>query len=96
MNTPPPTAHAQMQAAGDLYQQAAQALLLAYQRNKEATRHHSQGAYRAALHHARLSCEHVAQAHERLEQALALSSGLSGLAHDVQTPSAPGGRRKDH
>lgn len=33
---------ADVQAASDLYQQAAQALLLAYQRNKEATRHHTQ------------------------------------------------------
>lgn len=85
-----------MQTAGDLYQQAAQALLLAYQRNKEATRHHSQGAYRAALHHARLSCEHVAQAHERLEQALALSTRLSGQTHDALTPVTHGVPRKDH
>lgn len=74
----------QVQAAGDLYQQAAQALLLAYQRNKQATRHHSEGAFRAALHHARESCVHVAQAHAHLDQALALSARLS-----AELPSGP-------
>ena len=68
---------ADVQAAAAHYQQAAQALLLAYQRNKQATRHHSDGAFRAALHHAHMSCEHVAQAHAHLEQALVLSKRLS-------------------
>ena len=70
----------EVQAAGELYQQAAQALLLAYQRNKQATRHHSDGAFRAALHHARQSCVHVALAHAQLERALALSARLSSQA----------------
>ena len=73
------TPHAvDVQAAGDLYQQAAQALLLAYQRNQEATRHHAQGAFRAALHHAQQSVEHARTAHAHLEQALVLSLALSG------------------
>ena len=71
----------EVQKAGDLYQQAAQALLLAYQRNKEATRHHAHGAFRAALHHARMSVHHVQDAQTHLEQALALSISLS--AHDA-------------
>lgn len=62
------------------YQEAAQDLLLAYQRNKQATRHHRDGAFRAALHHAHMSCEHVAQAHIHLEQALVLSKRLSALS----------------
>jgi len=68
---------ADVQAAAAHYQQAAQALLLAYQRNKQATRLHSDGAFRAALHHAHMSCEHAAQAHAHLEQALVLSKRLS-------------------
>ena len=66
-----------VQTVSDLYQQAAQSLLLAYQRNKQATRHHTDGAFRAALHHARMSCEHAAQAHECLQQALTLSLQFS-------------------
>lgn len=78
MNVQPNFVHAaDVRAAADLYQQAAQALLLAYQRNKEATRHHAEGAFRAALHHARMSCEHAAQAHEHLERALVLSTQLT-------------------
>lgn len=80
---------ADVQAASDLYQQAAQALLLAYQRNKEATRHHTQGAFRAALHHARMSVEHVNAAQAHLEQALARSTALSnGLQAAPFLPSA--------
>ena len=96
MNTPIPSTPTDLQAAGDLYQQAAQALLLAYQRNKEATRHHSQGAHRAALHHARMSYEHVAQAHEHLQQALALSTLLSGQARDASALVPNSATRKDH
>ncbi len=73
---------AQAQAVSDLYRTAAQQLLLAYQRNKEATRHHDRGAFRAALHHARLSCVHAAAANDCLTQALVQSGPLSapGLA----------------
>lgn len=68
-----------VQAVSDLYQRAAQELLHAYQRNKEATRHHARGAFRAALHHARLSCAHSSAAHEYLAQALQKSDRLSSL-----------------
>ena len=68
---------AQAQAVSDLYRTAAQELLLAYQRNKEATRHHDRGAFRAALHHARMSCVHAAAANDCLTQALEKSGQLS-------------------
>jgi len=68
---------AQAQAVFDLYRIVAQELLLAYQRNKEATRHHDRGAFRAALHHARMSCVHAAAANDCLTQALEKSGQLS-------------------
>ncbi len=68
---------AQAQDVSDLYRTAAQELLLAYQRNKEATRHHDRGAFRAALHHARMSCVHAAAANDCLKQALEQSGQLS-------------------
>ncbi len=68
---------AQAQDVSDLYRTAAQELLLAYQRNKEATRHHDRGAFRAALHHARMSCVHAAAANDCLTQALEKSGQLS-------------------
>lgn len=67
----------QAQALSDLYRTAAQELLLAYQRNKEANRHHDRGAFRAALHHARMSCVHAAAANDCLTQALEKSGQLS-------------------
>lgn len=76
------------QAIADHYQQAAQALLLAYQRNKAATRHHSDGALRAALHHAQQSCAHVAQAQQHMDQALRLSQQLSSQS-DRHAPGLP-------
>lgn len=72
-----PTHSSDVQNAADFYQRAAQALLLAYQRNKEATRHHARGAFRAAHYHARMSAEHATDAEIQLEKALALSKILS-------------------
>lgn len=88
MNVPllPPDAQ-DPQAIADHYQQAAQALLLAYQRNKAATRHHSDGAWRAALHHAQQSCSHVADAQTHMDRALALSQCLVAQ----RAPTAPMG-----
>lgn len=84
------------QAIAELYQLAAQELLHAYQRNKEATRHHASGAYRAALHHARLSYDHSSAAHEYLQRALAHSDQLA-LGHGVQHTVVSGvGLRHDH
>ncbi len=78
---------AQAQAVSDLYRTAAQELLLAYQRNKEATRHHDRGAFRAALHHARMSCVHAAAANDCLTQALEKSGQLSSSC--MATGQAP-------
>ncbi len=64
------------QAVEELYHAAAQQLLLAYQRNKQATRHHGAGAIKAALYHARMSCVHAAAANECLIQALEKSGQL--------------------
>ena len=98
MNATSLTPHAtEVKAAGELYQQAAQALLLAYQRNKQATRHHAQGAFRAALHHAILSVEHAGAAHVHLQNALALSMALSGDERlEVAGPQSTGCAHKDH
>lgn len=95
MNASIPTATSgDAQAITDHYQQAAQALLLAYQRNKAATRHHSDGALRAALHHARQSCTHVAEAQRHMDQALRLSQQLSGqrAGHVPSLPTSERGR----
>lgn len=73
-----PTEEAQV--ISDLYQRAAQELLHAYQRNKEATRHHASGAFRAALHHARMSCTHSSAAHEYLTHALERSGRMAAQA----------------
>ena len=84
------------QGIAELYQRAAQELLHAYQRNKEATRHHGSGAYRAALHHARMSCLHSAAAHECLTLAFERSDQL--LACDVPQVCTTGPMpvRRDH
>lgn len=52
------------------YQRASEELLYAYQRNKEASRHHEAGAFKAALHHAKLAKHHAFNAHEHLKEAL--------------------------
>lgn len=95
MNAPISTATSgDVQTITDHYQQAAQALLLAYQRNKAATRHHSDGALRAALHHAQQSCAHVAEAQRHMDQALRLSQQLSGQrgGHVPAVPMSEQGR----
>lgn len=84
------------QSVADLFQSAAQELLLAYQRNKEATRHHASGAFRAALHHARMSCVHASAAHEHLTRALEKSNRLSSLEVRTNHPVAALSARRDH
>lgn len=97
MNTPTAQSTApQAQAVADLFQSAAKELLLAYQRNKEATRHHASGAFRAALHHARMSCVHSAAAHECLMQALEKSRELSSPFHPSSNPLNGLAARRDH
>ncbi len=97
MNTPTAESTApQAQAVADLFQSAAQELLLAYQRNKEATRHHASGAFKAALHHARMSCVHSAAAHECLMQALEKSRELSPPFHPLSNTINGLAARRNH
>ena len=58
------------------YKQASEELLNAYQRNKEAARHHEAGAFKAALHHAKLSKHHSFNAHAHLTDALGMAEKL--------------------
>ncbi len=95
-HTETPPAAEEEQAIFDLYQRAAQELLLAYQRNKEATRHHGSGAFRAALHHARLSCVHSSAAHEHLVHALERSTLLSPVHVLADNASSCMPVRRDH
>ena len=60
----------------DHYQHASEELLQAYQRNKEAARHHEAGAFKAALHHAKLSKHHSFNAHEHLKDVLMIAEKL--------------------
>lgn len=64
---------------GDHYRSASEDLLQAYQRNKEAARHHEAGAFKAALHHAKLSKHHSFNAHEHLKEALSISEKMSQI-----------------
>ena len=73
---------------GDHYRCASDDLLHAYQRNKEAARHHEAGAYKAALHHAKLSKHHSFNAHEHLKEALSISEKMSDL--ELSTSGKPG------
>lgn len=57
---------------GEHYRRASDELLHAYQRNKEAGRHHEAGAFKAALHHAKLSKHHAFNAHEQLKEVLVI------------------------
>ncbi|OYU32841.1 MAG: hypothetical protein CFE39_01515 [Comamonadaceae bacterium PBBC2] len=58
------------------YRRASEELLHAYQRNKEANRHHEAGAFKAALHHVKLSKHHAFNAHEHLKEALLISEKI--------------------
>ncbi len=58
------------------FRRASEELLYAYQRNKEATRHHESGAFKAALHHAKLSKHHSFNADEHLKEALSIAEKI--------------------
>ena len=76
------------------YKQASEELLHAYQRNKEAARHHDAGAFKAALHHAKLSKHHSFNAHEHLKEALGIAERIDAVLPSpgqVRTPFAPSG-----
>jgi hypothetical protein len=61
------------------YRQASEQLLHAYQRNKEASRHHEAGAFKAALHHVKLSKHHAMNAHDHLREALLISEKIGEM-----------------
>lgn len=63
----------------DHYRRASEELLYAYQRNKEAARHHAAGAFKAALHHAKLSKHHSFNAHEHLKEALSIAEKIEAV-----------------
>jgi phage-related minor tail protein len=64
------------QHVSEHYRRASEELLHAYQRNKEANRHHDAGAFKAALHHVKLSKHHAFNAHEHLKEALLISEKI--------------------
>lgn len=78
------------------YRRAAEELLYAYQRNKEATRHHESGAFKAASHHAKLSKNHSFIAHEHLKEAVGKSERLKEIDVFYGAGNVPGSGRKDH
>lgn len=73
-------AYAFAEHVGNHYKHAAEELLHAYQRNKEAARHHNVGAFQAALHHTQLSKHHSSNAHEHLTEALCISEKICNCA----------------
>ena len=67
---------------GEHYRRASDELLHAYQRNKEAGRHHEAGAFKAALHHAKLSKHHAFNAHEHLKEVLHTAEKMKAMEAD--------------
>jgi len=61
------------------FRRASEELLHAYQRNKEASRHHEAGAFKAALHHVKMSKHHAFNAHEHLKDALLISEKIGRM-----------------
>ncbi len=68
---------------GQHYLRASEELLHAYQRNKEAGRHHEAGALQAALHHAKLSKHHAFNAHEHLKEVLSIHEKINATPTPV-------------
>jgi hypothetical protein len=75
----------------DHYRRASEELLYAYQRNKEAARHHEAGAFRAALHHAKLSKHHSFNAHEHLKDVMALAEKIDAVQPSCDVSLKPPG-----
>ncbi len=78
----------------DHFRRASEELLYAYQRNKEAARHHQSGAFKAALHHAKLSKHHSFNAHEHLKEALSIAERIDAFQPSrgqLHTPFLPTG-----
>jgi hypothetical protein len=77
------------QHMGEHYRRASDELLHAYQRNKEAARHHETGAFKAALHHAKLSKHHAFNAHEHLKEVLIIHEKMNGMEAEKSVRSTP-------
>jgi hypothetical protein len=93
---PPSAGSDDIKVITEHYRRAAEELLYAYQRNKEATRHHESGAFKAASHHAKLSKNHSFIAHEHLREAVSKSERLKELDAFYGAGQVPGSGRKDH
>ena len=85
-----------VQSVADLYQKAAYELLQAYQRNKEATRHQADGAFRAALHHAHCACAHSSAAHAHLTLALQQLLDMAKVPQVSNCSTSLMADRRDH
>ncbi len=77
------------QQIGEHYRRASNELLHAYQRNKEAARHHESGAFKAALHHAKLSKHHAFNAHEHLKEVLHIIEKMNDMGAALPVRSVP-------
>ena len=80
------------QHVSEHFRRASEELLHAYQRNKEASRHHEAGAFRAALHHVKLSKHHAFNAHEHLKDALLISEKIGQMDVPLGVQSGVSGR----
>lgn len=69
-----------VESISDHYRRASEELLHAYQRNKEAARHHEAGALKAAVHHAKLCKHHTFNAHEHLKEVLHAAEKIQAMA----------------
>jgi hypothetical protein len=69
-----------VESMSDHYKRASEELLHAYQRNKEAARHHDAGALKAAVHHAKLSRHHAFNAHEHLKEVLHVAEKIQAMS----------------
>ena len=89
VNPKPETACTQRIA--EHYRRASDELLHAYQRNKEAVRHHEAGAFKAALHHAKLSMHHSFNAHAHLKEVLCICEEMCSMHVPVPAHSTASG-----
>ena len=80
----------------DHFRRASEELLYAYQRNKEAARHHQSGAFKAASHHAKLSKNHSYIAHEHLKEAVVKGERLKEADVFYGVGAVTLSQRKDH
>ena len=67
-------------------------MLFTCQHNKVAACHHPSGAFKAALHHAKLSKHHSFNAHEHLKEALGIAERIDAvrpLPGQLRTPFVP-------